>query len=159
MGLATAKLLAERGAAISLADINEDAMIAAVKSLKDSEKHMYTVVDVRNSEAVNSWIESTVRKLGQLDGAVNMAGVIAKAVPTTEVTDSDWDFSFAVNTKGVFNCLRAELKAMTAGASIVGVSCCEIFYVIRVKSLPHPIGICSKRLWTVRCARKCCLLC
>lgn len=152
MGLATAKLLAERGAAISLADVNEDAMIAAVKSLKDSEKHVYTVVDVRNSEAVNSWIESTVRKLGQLDGAVNMAGVIAKAVPTTEVTDAAWDFSFAVNTKGVFNCLRAELKAMTAGASIVSVPCVELASIARLKGLPRAIGICSKRLWTIRCA-------
>lgn len=119
MGLATAKLLASRGAIISLADINEDAMKAAAASLHNSSKHLCTAVDVRDATSVQAWIDGTVQKLGHLDGAVNMAGVIAKAVPVTEVTDHDWDFSFAVNAKGVFNCLRAQLKAMTAGGSIV----------------------------------------
>jgi NAD(P)-dependent dehydrogenase (short-subunit alcohol dehydrogenase family) len=120
MGLATAKLLASRGAKISLADINEESMKAAVKSLPDSEKHMYTVVDVRSSESVNNWIKSTVEKLGKLDGAVNMAGVITAATPVAEETDANWDSTFAVNTRGVFFCIRAQLNAMTAGGSIVG---------------------------------------
>lgn len=119
MGLSTAKLLASRGAIISLADINEKAMEAAVKDLTNSDRHMFTVVDVRSSESVNKWIQSTVQKLGKLDGAVNMAGVITTATPIAEETDEHWDFSFAVNTRGVFFCIRAQLKAMTAGGSIV----------------------------------------
>ncbi|KAE8366747.1 hypothetical protein BDV27DRAFT_170538 [Aspergillus caelatus] len=119
MGLATAKLLASRGAIISLADINETAVKAATESLSGSDKHMYTVVDVRSSQSVDSWIKSTVEKLGKLDGAVNMAGVITPAKPITEETDETWDFNFAVNTRGVFFCLRAQLKVMTAGGSIV----------------------------------------
>ncbi|KAF2795083.1 hypothetical protein K505DRAFT_348869 [Melanomma pulvis-pyrius CBS 109.77] len=119
MGLATAKLLASQGAIISLADINEDAVKAALKSLPGSSQHMYAIVDVRDSNLVNAWIASTVQRLGKLDGAVNMAGVITKAASVTEVADADWDFSFAVNTKGVFNCLRAQLNAMTDGGSIV----------------------------------------
>ena len=67
---------------------------------------MYTVVDVRDSHSVDVWIDSTVQKLGKLDGAVNMAGIIKHATPVTEVTDDDWDFTFAVNVKGVFACLR-----------------------------------------------------
>ncbi|KAF2019203.1 NAD(P)-binding protein [Aaosphaeria arxii CBS 175.79] len=119
MGLATAKLLASKGALISLADINEANLKTAIASLPSSDQHIYTVVDVRNSGQVNAWIEGTVKKYGKLDGAVNMAGVIAKATPVKEVTDADWDFSFSVNTKGVFNCLRAQLNAMTDGGSIV----------------------------------------
>ncbi|KAE8161946.1 hypothetical protein BDV40DRAFT_312852 [Aspergillus tamarii] len=119
MGLATAKLLASRGAIISLADINEAAVKEATESLTGSDKHMYTVVDVRSSQSVDSWIKSTVDRLGKLDGAVNMAGVITPAKPITEETDETWDFNFAVNMRGVFFCLRAQLKAMTAGGSIV----------------------------------------
>jgi len=119
MGLATARLLASRGAIISLADINEEAIKTATKSLPGSDKHMYTVVDVRNSESIDAWIESTLQKLGRLDGAVNMAGVITQATPITEETDANWDFNFAVNARGVFFCLRAQLKAMKAGGSIV----------------------------------------
>ncbi|KAE8377375.1 hypothetical protein BDV26DRAFT_263700 [Aspergillus bertholletiae] len=119
MGLATAKLLASRGAVISLADINEAAVKAATESLTGSDKHMYTVIDVRSSQSVDAWIQSTVEKLGKLDGAVNMAGVITPAKPITEETDDAWDFNFAVNARGVFFCLRAQLKAMTDGGSIV----------------------------------------
>ena len=119
MGLATAKLLASRGATISLADINEEAVKAATTSLGGSEKHMYSVVDVRNSQSVNAWIESTVQRLGKLDGAVNMAGVITPARPVAEETDENWDHNFAVNARGVFFCIRAQLKGMTAGGSIV----------------------------------------
>lgn len=121
MGLATAKLLASRGAIISLADINEAALKTATESLTgtDSGKHMYTVIDVRQSSSIDAWIKTTVEKLGKLDGAVNMAGIISPAQPITEISDETWDFNFAVNTRGVFFCLRAELRAMNAGGSIV----------------------------------------
>lgn len=119
MGLATAKLLAAQGAVISLADINENAMKAAVEALPNSTRHMYTVVDVSDGASVNSWIHSTKQKYGKLDSAVNMAGIIAKTANVSELSDKDWDFSFAVNAKGVFNCIRAELNAMGPGGSIV----------------------------------------
>ncbi|KAJ5132050.1 hypothetical protein N7448_006208 [Penicillium atrosanguineum] len=119
MGLATAKLIASRGAIVSLADINESAMKAATESLTGSDKHMYTVVDVRHSHSVDAWIRSTVEKLGKLDGAVNMAGVISPAKPITEETDETWNFNFEVNARGVFFCLRAQLRAMGDGGSIV----------------------------------------
>ncbi|KAJ5036365.1 hypothetical protein NUH16_004239 [Penicillium rubens] len=119
MGLATAQLLASRGARISLADINEKALEEAIESLPNSDKHMFTVIDVRNSKSVDGWIQLTVDRLGKLDGAVNIAGVISPAAPIIEETDDNWDFTFAVNTRGVFFCLRAQLKAMKAGGSIV----------------------------------------
>jgi NAD(P)-dependent dehydrogenase (short-subunit alcohol dehydrogenase family) len=121
MGLATAHLLASRGAHISLADINETALRTATASLPSdsTQKHMHTVVDVRKPRAVESWIAATKSRFGRIDGAVNMAGVISEAKPVTEVTDEEWDFCFEVNVKGVFNCLRAELRAMGEGGSIV----------------------------------------
>lgn len=119
MGLATAQLLASHGAIISLADLNEEGLKAAVSSLSNSESHMYTTVDVRKAESVNTWIESTVEKLGKLDGAVNMAGIITPAVSIAEMTDESWNFNFDVNARGVFFCLRAQIRAMQTGGSIV----------------------------------------
>ncbi|KAK7229554.1 hypothetical protein V2G26_001724 [Clonostachys chloroleuca] len=119
MGLATAQLLASRGALISLADLNEGGLKEAQATLASSDKHLSVSVDVRDSHSVNSWIEQTVEKFGKLDGAVNMAGVIVPTTPVKDMKDSDWDFMFSVNTRGVFNCIRAQLNAMTDGASIV----------------------------------------
>ena len=127
MGLATAKLLASRGAIISLADLNGPALSTALESLPGSggndQRHMAQVIDVRDSETINSWIQSTVQKLGKLDGAVNMAGVITPACPVARMTDADWDFNFAVNARGTFACIRAQVNAMTStGGSIVSFS-------------------------------------
>lgn len=119
MGLATAKLVASRGAIVSMADINEAALQTAIESLPASEKHIYTIIDVRDSSQVDSWIQSTVERLGKLDGAVNMAGVISPAKPITETTDETWNFNFGVNSTGLFYCLRAQLRAISAGGSIV----------------------------------------
>ncbi|KUL86736.1 hypothetical protein ZTR_04857 [Talaromyces verruculosus] len=121
MGLATAKLLADRGACISLADLNEQGLKTAIESLptEHGNKHIYTVVDVRNSSAVNKWIEDTVELLGQLDGAVNMAGVILPVRPVTEETEERFSLVLDVNVKGIFHCTRAQIKHMKAGGSIV----------------------------------------
>lgn len=144
MGLATAMLLASRGAYLSLADINEDGLTSAISSL-EGQHHMYTVVDVRDGETVSTWIKSTVAKYGRLDGAVNMAGIITRATPVKDLSDADWDLSFAVNTKGVFNCLRAQLNALQDGGSIVR--------PCRHYTLSTPLtyckGICCERLWSI----------
>lgn len=110
MGLATAQLLASRGAIISLADINETAVQEACASLESrcDTEHMYKVVDVTNSTSVKSWIETTVQTLGRLDGAVNMAGIIKHATPVAQSTDDDWDSTFAVNARGVYACIRVK---------------------------------------------------
>lgn len=120
MGLAAAQLLASRGAIISLADLNEKALKTALSSLPGGdEKHIATRVDVRDSESVDAWIAKTIKKLGKLDGAVNMAGVLGPSAPITGISNSQLDFIFSVNVSGVFNCIRAQLKAMNSG-SIVG---------------------------------------
>lgn len=125
MGLATAQLLASRGASISMADQNKEGLQRAKSTLPghDQNRHMYTVVDVRNTDSVEAWITATLQTLGKLDGAVNMAGVITPATPITDASDESWDFVMGVNATGVFKCLRAELKAMKdSRGSIVSAS-------------------------------------
>lgn len=119
MGLATARLLASRGARISLGDINEDGLETASSSLPSRDQHIWAKVDVQDTGSVDMWIRRTVEELGRLDGAVNMAGIITPARPITEQTDLDFGFSMDVNALGVFRCLRAQLRLMSRGGSIV----------------------------------------
>jgi NAD(P)-dependent dehydrogenase (short-subunit alcohol dehydrogenase family) len=163
MGLACAQLLASRGAILSLADINEKAMEEVIQTIQDGDRHMMQVVDVSNSESVDSWIANTVDKLGKLDGAVNIAGIITTATPVTEVSNENWDFTFAVNVRGVFNCLRAQLRVMKDGGSIV--STLSSGYIPTVQHQAVTIclrllsGFSGKCLWTVRCSWEFGLLC
>ncbi|KAK5165864.1 uncharacterized protein LTR77_008787 [Saxophila tyrrhenica] len=124
IGLAIAQILASRGALLALADINEAALNTAKDSLPSTpdtaNKHAATTVRVEDSAAVSNWIEQTKSHYGRLDGAVNMAGVYRdKGTGWTNVTDDDWETTISVNARGVFNCLRVQLKHMGEGGSIV----------------------------------------
>ena len=124
IGLAIATLLASKGCTIALADVNESGLNQAVSSLpkanSSGKSHTTTVVRVEDSSAIMSWIEETKSKLGRLDGAANFAGVYRdKQRGFTNATDEEWDTTMAINAKGVWNCLRAELTHMSEGGSIV----------------------------------------
>lgn len=84
-----------------------------------------TVLDVRNSAAVDAWVIHTIERFGKLDGAANLAGITGSGLlcgrPTRELDDQDWDLVLGINLTGVKNCVRGELKAMreAEGGSIV----------------------------------------
>lgn len=118
MALVVAQQLSKRGAFISLADINDQGLETAVKTL-DGEKHIYTAVDVRDSAQVDQWIERTIKELGRLDGAVNFAGICIFSNKVADETDEIWKRTIDINLTGVFNCIRAQLRRMKKGASIV----------------------------------------
>ena len=120
IGLAIARLLAKKGAVVSLADVNADNLEKAVTSLEGGkEKHMTAVVDVRKSAEVDKWIADTVSKHGQLDGAANIAGIGPRAKPIRDITDEEWSLVNEINVQGMFHSLRAELKNMKKGGAIV----------------------------------------
>jgi len=124
IGLATAKLLASRGASLCLADVQEQALEKAAAEIKAAYivDVIICVVDVRRKEQVDSWIRKIIEHFGRLDGAANLAGVIGKNLGKTGIVDQDedeWDFLIAVNLTGVMHCLRAQLQVIEKGGSIV----------------------------------------
>lgn len=120
IGLAVAKQLYSHGARLSLADIDEAALVTALAHLNsDKDRVLTTIVDVGSSASVNAWIEATVQRFGRLDGAANMAGMIGKkhGVGTlTEQDDDEWDRLVRVNLSGTMYCLRAQLRSIQATA-------------------------------------------
>ena len=125
IGFATARLLASRGASISVADVRQEVLDAAVADFKKSDPNvkLYAkAVDVRKGREVGEWLDETMKHLGPLNGAVNLAGVISSGTQIADTTDEEWDSIMDVNVKGVFNCIRAELQRMDKDASIVSTS-------------------------------------
>ena len=123
MGLETARLFASKGAKLSLADVQEKALKDIEEELsKSGAQVMSRVVDVSKRQPVEDWIAATVEKFGKLDGAANLAGVIGRQnniARIEELDDDDWDFIFGVNTKGLMNCMRAQIPNFNDGGSIV----------------------------------------
>jgi NAD(P)-dependent dehydrogenase (short-subunit alcohol dehydrogenase family) len=109
IGLETAKLLASKGAKVSLADVQEKALDQVVADIKAAGGEAFgTIVDIRKRDQVEDWIKKTVDTYGQLDGAANIAGVIGKlgVDELQDTQDDDWDFVMGVNANGTLNCLR-----------------------------------------------------
>jgi NAD(P)-dependent dehydrogenase (short-subunit alcohol dehydrogenase family) len=113
MGLATARAFAEAGAAVVLADFNEDAVRTAAEKLKDAGRKALAIrCDVSDDAQVAAMVERTVAEFGRLDAAFNNAGVMARIAPTADSTREEWDRVTGINLRGVWSCMRHELRQM-----------------------------------------------
>ena len=81
-------------------------------------------VDVTVKGAIKACVETVLAEHGRVDMLVNNAGTAAGAKPFLEVTDADWETSFAVNIKGTADFCQAVLPAMRTqgGGCIVNLS-------------------------------------
>src|SRR5438309_2475287 len=122
MGLATAKAFAEAGAAIVLADFKEDAVKAAAAELVAAgHKAIAVRCDVADDAQVEAMVDRTVSEFGRLDAAFNNAGVMARIAPTAESTREEWDRVIGINLRGVWSCLKHELRQMQSqGSGAIG---------------------------------------
>lgn len=122
MGLATARAFAEAGAAVVLADFKEDAVKSAAEGLLAAGHRAIAVrCDVSDDAQVASMVDRAVAEFGRLDCAFNNAGVMAHIAPTADSTREDWDRVIGVNLRGVWSCMRHELRQMDrqGGGAIV----------------------------------------
>jgi 2,3-dihydro-2,3-dihydroxybenzoate dehydrogenase len=68
-------------------------------------------VNIADTAAVNQAIVHIEQTLGTIDYVANVAGILRRG-SLTELSDSDWNDTFAVNTTGTFNLCRAAAKVM-----------------------------------------------
>ena len=125
IGLATAKAFAQAGASVVLADRHEDAVRAATGELiAGGRKALAVRCDVIDDRQVASMIDQTVSTFGRLDAAFNNAGVMQRRVDTADITDDEWDRVMAINLRGVWSCMKYELRQMlrNGGGAIVNCS-------------------------------------
>ncbi|KAM0438903.1 hypothetical protein ACHAPT_001664 [Fusarium lateritium] len=126
IGLATAKVLAQRGATVSIADIDPDARESAASYFRNQGTPFLTTrVDISRRTEVEDWLDDTLQKYGRLDGAANVAGVIGKhhgVRPVADLEDDEWHKIIGINLTGTMYCLRAQLRRVVDGGSIVNVA-------------------------------------
>jgi NAD(P)-dependent dehydrogenase (short-subunit alcohol dehydrogenase family) len=113
MGLATAQAFAEARAAVVLADVNDESLQAATTELIAAGHQALAIhCDVADEAEVADLIEQTVAIFGRLDAAFNNAGIMIPAVETADAEGEDFDRAVAINLRGVWNCMKYELRQM-----------------------------------------------
>jgi NAD(P)-dependent dehydrogenase (short-subunit alcohol dehydrogenase family) len=123
IGLATARILLDMGARVTIA--GRDAERGARASKELGERAHYTRMDVSHADQVAATIDDTVQRWGRLDWAVNSAALSdTPFARIADITEADWDRRLAVDLKGAWLAMKYELAAMlrTGGGSIVNVS-------------------------------------
>ena len=125
MGLATARAFARSGAAVALADIDRTALDATAAELRSAGHRVLAVTcDVTAEDQVADLVDQTVVAFGRLDMAFNNAGI---QIPPADAADEDaavFDRVNAVNLRGVWACMKHELRQMRTqdGGAIVNCS-------------------------------------
>lgn len=118
MGLATVKAFAEAGAAVVLADINENALRTATDSLTSAGYQAIGVTcDVADEAQVAVMVERTVATFGRLDMAFNNAGIVGFTGNIADESAKSFDDVTAINLRGVWTCMKHELRQMSTQGS------------------------------------------
>jgi NAD(P)-dependent dehydrogenase (short-subunit alcohol dehydrogenase family) len=66
--------------------------------------------DVSDDAQVEAMVDRTVAEFGRLDAAFNNAGVMARIAPTADRTREDSDRVIGTNLRGVWSCMKHELR-------------------------------------------------
>lgn len=113
MGLATALAFAEAGAAVAMADFREQTVQDEARKMAAAGHKVIAVgCDVSDDAQVEQMVDRTVSEFGRVDAAFNNAGVMARIAPTAESTREEWDRVIGVNLRGVWSCMKFELRQM-----------------------------------------------
>jgi NAD(P)-dependent dehydrogenase (short-subunit alcohol dehydrogenase family) len=127
LGLATAKAFAESGASVVLADWNEKAVRSATAELAAQGHNTLAIhCDVADDAQVEAMIEQTVATFGRLDAAYNNAGVQNVLAETADYPREDYDRVMAINLRGVWSCMKFELRQMRKQGSGTIVNCSSL---------------------------------
>ena len=123
IGAECARVLAEAGAKVILADLNEAGLAATAESVRasggDAVAHLCNVAD---RQAVEALSEAALAAYGRIDVWVSAAGTLIRRL-IHEATNEEIDRLFDVNLKGVYwGCVAARNAMEKSGGSIVNIS-------------------------------------
>jgi len=127
IGEATARLLADAGARLVIADlVPAEAERVAADIVSQGGEAIAVDCDVSDEASVKGMVAATVQAFGGIDILVNNAAYRPKADFFAMPVD-EWDKMHAVNTRGTFLCMREVIQVMRAqgkarGGAIVNVS-------------------------------------
>ena len=112
IGEASAKLFAEEGATIAVADLNAEGAERVASEVRDAGgSAMSTAVDVTDNDSCAAAVDAAVDEFGRVDVLVNSAGVGARRASDMSYEER-WQFVIDVNLKGTVLMARHAVEQM-----------------------------------------------
>ncbi|MFB7944723.1 SDR family NAD(P)-dependent oxidoreductase [Kitasatospora phosalacinea] len=116
IGAAAARLFAREGAALVLAARSGGEVGALAAELRgEGARAVAVAADLTTAAGADLVVETALRSYGRLDAAFDNAGNGLPPAPLGERAEDDWDRVHALNLRGTWLCLRAQLAALVAG--------------------------------------------
>jgi len=126
IGRDTAVLFAKAGAKVVVAgrrELEGEETIQLIRAAGGDG--LFVKTDVSKASQVDALIQRAVEKFGRLDIAFNNAGIEGVWVPIVRQSEEDWDRTIDINLKGVWLCLKYEIRQMlrqAGGGAIVNMA-------------------------------------
>ena len=115
IGRAAAIAFAREGARVIVADLTEDGGEQTVRTICDTGGDARFVrCDVSDAKDVDALVAAAVKAFGRLDCAFNNAGIAGTQRKTADYEEAEFDKIIAVDLKGVWLCMRAEIRQFLA---------------------------------------------
>ncbi|MFG3496025.1 SDR family NAD(P)-dependent oxidoreductase [Streptomyces sp. NPDC047928] len=113
IGAAAARVFCREGAAVVLVARRERELSALTDELRRAgHDALYAVADVARPDDVARAVDLAVERFGSLDVAFNNAGTSVEPALLHELDDKAYDTIMDTNVRGVWNCMRQELRVM-----------------------------------------------
>ncbi|UMM08245.1 SDR family oxidoreductase [Gluconobacter frateurii] len=113
IGLACVTALAEAGARVVIADLDEALAAKSAEELRAEGLDVGSIrMDVTNTENVQAAIKTVHEQEGHLDILVACAGICISEVKAEDMTDSQWLKQVDINLNGMFRCCQAVGRIM-----------------------------------------------
>ena len=129
IGAGCARLFAQRGWRVALADVDQSAaqhILRTLSAKSQHEQHIAVKIDVSKESSVKAAVAKVMKSFGKIDAAINCAGIEGDRAWMHNIDETTFDRVFAVNVKGVFLSMKHELRAMLnsggKGQSIVNIA-------------------------------------
>ena len=114
IGLHISLGLAEEGARVVIADVDEKAGKEAVRTIGEryGREALYLDVDVSKESQVRDMVQSVVERFSSVSILVNNAGIMGPVERIEDITEEEWDKTFAVNIKRMVFCSKHAVPHM-----------------------------------------------
>ena len=138
IGAATARVLLERGARVSIADIDP--------STPDRAKELHAInafgciADVRDRASLDAAVSQTIDRFGRIDIVIANAGLLAKAATLRNTPVSDIEATLAVNVTGVANTVAAALDSVIASHGQVVLISSVFAFINGMGTIPYAMS-------------------